>query len=148
MARTRSSSRSTTPSNTVDVPTTSEDETLTNSREETSQMRKPRPGTDRAGQAVRRTCQEVTRPLSPRIEDLEATLPRTTKTMDTIQDRVATMECRYQAPDANDTDNPQLSQADIVATFATIRSNDNNLCLLYTSPSPRDQRGARMPSSA
>ena len=24
----------------------------------------------------------------------------------------------------------------------------NNICLLYTSPSPRDQRGARMPSSA
>ena len=24
----------------------------------------------------------------------------------------------------------------------------NNLCLLYTSPSPRDQRGSRMPSSA
>ena len=23
-----------------------------------------------------------------------------------------------------------------------------NLCLLYTSPSPRDQRGSRMPSSA
>ena len=27
--------------------------------------------------------------------------------------------------------------------------NDNNIiCLLYTSPSPRDQRGSRMPSSA
>ena len=27
--------------------------------------------------------------------------------------------------------------------------NRNNLaCLLYTSPSPRDQRGSRMPSSA
>ena len=26
-------------------------------------------------------------------------------------------------------------------------SSDNN-CLLYTSPSPRDQRGSRMPSSA
>ena len=25
---------------------------------------------------------------------------------------------------------------------------DNNSCLLYTSPSPRDQRGSRMPSSA
>ena len=25
---------------------------------------------------------------------------------------------------------------------------DNNICLLYTSPSPRDQRGSRMPSSA
>ena len=24
----------------------------------------------------------------------------------------------------------------------------SNLCLLYTSPSPRDQRGSRMPSSA
>ena len=24
----------------------------------------------------------------------------------------------------------------------------NNVCLLYTSPSPRDQRGSRMPSSA
>ena len=24
----------------------------------------------------------------------------------------------------------------------------NRLCLLYTSPSPRDQRGSRMPSSA
>ena len=25
---------------------------------------------------------------------------------------------------------------------------NNNGCLLYTSPSPRDQRGSRMPSSA
>ena len=25
---------------------------------------------------------------------------------------------------------------------------DPNICLLYTSPSPRDQRGSRMPSSA
>ena len=25
---------------------------------------------------------------------------------------------------------------------------DNKVCLLYTSPSPRDQRGSRMPSSA
>ena len=27
-------------------------------------------------------------------------------------------------------------------------TNDNWSCLLYTSPSPRDQRGSRMPSSA
>ena len=35
---------------------------------------------------------------------------------------------------------------DIVATL----TNDANgtTCLLYTSPSPRDQRGSRMPSSA
>ena len=30
-------------------------------------------------------------------------------------------------------------------TLALVRNND---CLLYTSPSPRDQRGSRMPSSA
>ena len=30
----------------------------------------------------------------------------------------------------------------------SIRFNDLGLCLLYTSPSPRDQRGSRMPSSA
>ena len=27
-------------------------------------------------------------------------------------------------------------------------ADGKNVCLLYTSPSPRDQRGARMPSSA
>ena len=28
------------------------------------------------------------------------------------------------------------------------KANKNGICLLYTSPSPRDQRGSRMPSSA
>ena len=27
-------------------------------------------------------------------------------------------------------------------------NNQTKICLLYTSPSPRDQRGSRMPSSA
>ena len=29
-----------------------------------------------------------------------------------------------------------------------LTSTENRICLLYTSPSPRDQRGSRMPSSA
>ena len=29
-----------------------------------------------------------------------------------------------------------------------VESFDQFVCLLYTSPSPRDQRGSRMPSSA
>ena len=33
-------------------------------------------------------------------------------------------------------------------TAATSAENDPSTCLLYTSPSPRDQRGSRMPSSA
>ena len=39
--------------------------------------------------------------------------------------------------------------ADLAATAAA-KDEDGNpkVCLLYTSPSPRDQRGSRMPSSA
>ena len=34
------------------------------------------------------------------------------------------------------------------ATFANVVLQESEACLLYTSPSPRDQRGSRMPSSA
>ena len=34
------------------------------------------------------------------------------------------------------------------APFFMFRDIFSNVCLLYTSPSPRDQRGSRMPSSA
>ena len=34
------------------------------------------------------------------------------------------------------------------ALFAALPGTRAHGCLLYTSPSPRDQRGARMPSSA
>ena len=30
----------------------------------------------------------------------------------------------------------------------SLKTGKNKCCLLYTSPSPRDQRGSRMPSSA
>ena len=40
-------------------------------------------------------------------------------------------------------------QGKIIADFFITQSHDDLLiCLLYTSPSPRDQRGSRMPSSA
>ena len=35
-----------------------------------------------------------------------------------------------------------------ISTELTARDNNTWGCLLYTSPSPRDQRGSRMPSSA
>ena len=35
-----------------------------------------------------------------------------------------------------------------VRSYAKFLDMDGNSCLLYTSPSPRDQRGSRMPSSA
>ena len=38
-----------------------------------------------------------------------------------------------------------ISQADIVVTAT---GNKDIVCLLYTSPSPRDKRQSRMPSSA
>ena len=33
-------------------------------------------------------------------------------------------------------------------TLPMDKNRDGKVCLLYTSPSPRDQRGSRMPSSA
>ena len=36
----------------------------------------------------------------------------------------------------------------VTRAAASLGSNPVNTCLLYTSPSPRDQRGSRMPSSA
>ena len=42
--------------------------------------------------------------------------------------------------------------SDFVYPVQTKKMRDNDedprICLLYTSPSPRDQRGSRMPSSA
>ena len=39
-------------------------------------------------------------------------------------------------------------RASDIANMGLARSADLPVCLLYTSPSPRDQRGSRMPSSA
>ena len=36
----------------------------------------------------------------------------------------------------------------LLVTELHSRFTENTFCLLYTSPSPRDQRGSRMPSSA
>ena len=38
------------------------------------------------------------------------------------------------------------SFVDMICTI--IKFRPSSICLLYTSPSPRDQRGSRMPSSA
>ena len=38
--------------------------------------------------------------------------------------------------------------ADIEKLYETLFNTVSVTCLLYTSPSPRDQRGSRMPSSA
>ena len=45
---------------------------------------------------------------------------------------------------------PAAKEGDSDKLLAMIEAEENvlNICLLYTSPSPRDQRGSRMPSSA
>ena len=48
-------------------------------------------------------------------------------------------------PDEKD-DSDEASKNPFSSTQKTKQSS--NTCLLYTSPSPRDQRGSRMPSSA
>ena len=47
------------------------------------------------------------------------------------------------------TKSPPLQPVQVVAvTGGKGGVGKSNVCLLYTSPSPRDQRGSRMPSSA
>ena len=41
-----------------------------------------------------------------------------------------------------------LTAADVALGLKAALDNGVGNCLLYTSPSPRDQRGSRMPSSA
>ena len=44
-------------------------------------------------------------------------------------------------------DHDQMTRSEAIAIVDEAHAN-NMICLLYTSPSPRDQRGSRMPSSA
>ena len=45
-------------------------------------------------------------------------------------------------------DNPTFVTKSIEKNLTDLWDKMSNGCLLYTSPSPRDQRGSRMPSSA
>ena len=50
-----------------------------------------------------------------------------------------------------DHDSPPVTWAEVVSAGDTLDAEwtaQEYACLLYTSPSPRDQRGSRMPSSA
>ena len=42
----------------------------------------------------------------------------------------------------------QMENGDGISAAKNIRKMDDNVCLLYTSPSPRDVEESRMPSSA
>ena len=53
-----------------------------------------------------------------------------------------------QRPTASSTQSGQASYSSIAASSSSPPLTSQRLCLLYTSPSPRDQRGSRMPSSA
>ena len=41
-----------------------------------------------------------------------------------------------------------IGKRKVVSAMETLKSYNPNVCLLYTSPSPRDMRRSRMPSSA
>ena len=64
--------------------------------------------------------------------------------------RVISWDDSKNGPDENQDDGRSyISCISEVLTGETCIGNaKNDICLLYTSPSPRDQRGSRMPSSA
>ena len=67
--------------------------------------------------------------------EIKGTIPRIVYANNTIADGKINIEAKENALEY------QIS-------VATIESGSLKICLLYTSPSPRDQRGSRMPSSA
>ena len=79
------------------------------------------------------------------------------KTVRRIVEDAADLGIKYLTLYSFSTENWTRPKAEIAALFALLKQyvaddletlNENNVCLLYTSPSPRDQRGSRMPSSA
>ena len=54
----------------------------------------------------------------------------------------------YLPDDADSTDLLKQVRTQWATDIMILYVQTNNACLLYTSPSPRDQRGSRMPSSA
>ena len=71
-------------------------------------------------------------------------LPNTTKIINEINDGWLTIW--FNSPSNRNALSEALTQ-DFTATLEAVK-DDRSICLLYTSPSPRDQRGSRMPSSA
>ena len=51
-------------------------------------------------------------------------------------------------PDCESLMSAIVGAAGLLPTLEAVKAGKRVFCLLYTSPSPRDQRGSRMPSSA
>ena len=71
--------------------------------------------------------------------------------IDTIQGKTSAGSVNVRAEGSNNT-NLQQGLAKYFIQYAqatdTVNKSLNSSCLLYTSPSPRDKRQSRMPSSA
>ena len=104
------------------------------------------PPRKKATKKVLETVPEVPRPerKGPTQEDFDALIKaRRIKAMDAMPSiLLSKWGTTYNVPDQGDrtTENPE--------TGSKAAYNLKWACLLYTSPSPRDQRGSRMPSSA
>ena len=64
--------------------------------------------------------------------------------------KAALVEMGQNSADAVEAALEALCTADAAAADAIVKGDGriNNICLLYTSPSPRDRQKSRMPSSA
>ena len=81
------------------------------------------------------------------INDLDEIAPTITSppTADAIDENSGPLQLVYTA---TSTDTDDISTGSTAYSLAGPDADAFSICLLYTSPSPRDQRGYRMPSSA
>ena len=76
-------------------------------------------------------------------EDILAVVPMKFE----LEDNNIAMDAGFVKLSYDNLDGVTVSEGDILVEFL-LKGDKVTICLLYTSPSPRDQRGSRMPSSA
>ena len=94
--------------------------------------------------AVVEDRREIEPIIGGQLGDLTGELAATSESSDEITPAVSGIEDSI-AP-ATDIDLANTTPAEVPST--EVPGIEDSTCLLYTSPSPRDQRGSRMPSSA
>ena len=102
-------------------------------------------GTDLPGQIARRVDHNILRKLAKQVDDIVFISGTNGKT--TTSNLIGHTLKKNQINIIHNNEGANMA-AGITSAFIMQSSKDTNICLLYTSPSPRDRQKSRMPSSA
>ena len=139
---------------TIASTTTTTAEPTTTTAESTTTTVEP---TTTTAESTTTTVEPTTTTVEPTTTTTESTTttvePTTTtaeSTTTTVEPTTTTVEPTTTTAESTTTTTVEPTTTTVEPTSTTVESTtaSSSTCLLYTSPSPRDQRGSRMPSSA